>query len=91
MIFSEQMYNFAFEIVKFEEKFVPFKVPDNIANLVADLKTNVFKEDGTVEESVTSIELVDCRLLYPELITESIMVGDSTSRMYCLDDEIARV
>ena len=39
MIFSEHMYNFAFEIVKLEDKFVPIDVPGNIATLVADLKT----------------------------------------------------
>ena len=42
MVFSEHMYNFGFEFVKFEDKFVPFEVPENIARLKADLKTEIY-------------------------------------------------
>ena len=42
MIFSEHMYNFAFEFVKFDKKFVPFEVPENIAELSAELKTDIY-------------------------------------------------
>ena len=92
MVFSDHMYNFAFEFVKFvDNKFEPFEVPENIALFEAELKTDIYQEDGTFEEIEVEIKMVDCRLLHPELITESIMVGGTYSRMYCLDNEVAKV
>ena len=55
------------------------------------METEVNYGDGTFDSNTTDIDLIDCRILYPELITENILVAGSDSRMFCLDNEVARI
>ena len=55
------------------------------------METEVNYGDGTFDSNTTYIDLIDCRILYPELITENILVAGSDSRMFCLDNEVARI
>ena len=90
-VFSTHQFNVGFEFVKYDGSFNPIEIPETIATLVAKMDTEVNYGDGTYETNTTDIDLKDCRILYPELITENILVAGSDSRMFCLDNEAARI
>ena len=90
-LFSTHQFNFGFEFIYYNGTFNPFEVPENIASLYVKMETEVNYGDGTFDSNTTDIDLIDCRILYPELITENILVAGSDSRMFCLDNEVARI
>ena len=90
-VFSTHQFNVGFEFVKYDGSFNPIEIPENIASLVAKMDTEVNYGDGTYETNTTDIELIDCRILYPDLITENVLVAGIDSRMFCLDNEVASI
>ena len=85
--FSDNQFNLAFEFVQYapskEKKrsgqFLSKVIPENVAVLEA----HVVKEtDGEAER--TEIPLVDCKILYPDMITGETLIGEDDSIMYCL-------
>ena len=90
-LFSEQQFNIGFEFLYFDGSFSPFEVPENIAKLVATEETEVFYGDGTSTKEWVEIDLVDCQQVYPDLVTEKVLVAGAKSRMLCLDKNVARI
>ena len=55
------------------------------------MDTEVFFGDGNSHEFTTDLSLVDCRVLYPDLVTGSQLVAGEESTMYCFDDQVAQL
>ena len=66
---------------KRHNKFTAKEIPLNAGKLTAVVNI----EDNETEEDIDhSIEILDCKSIYPELITDNTPIGGPNSVMYCL-------
>ena len=92
LVFNEQQFNVGFEFVKYiDNDFELLEIPPNIAKLEVVMDTEIYNDDGTTEILTRDVDLIDCELLYPDLVSESVFVAGPDSRMYCLDNQVAQI
>ena len=92
LVFDENQFNIAFEFIKYGDgRFELFDVDPKLAVLKGEHKKEIMLEDGNEEETETVLEIIDCKILYPELINDNIMIGGSESKLFCFDPEQLKV
>ena len=86
--FNDYQFNLAFEFVTYEiaaergtsGSFSKLEVPASVGQLETTIVTE--PESGGLE--FTDIPLVDCKTIYPDMITDESLIGGKESTMYCL-------
>ena len=79
----------AFEFLQTNKgkRFQGKEIPEEVARLEAKVDTETYYTNGTETNTSSRVTLVDCKDLYPDLVTEETPIGGPDSIMYCLQPD----